>query len=227
MTSEHILDELDRLVAERSILQHPFYRAWSEGRLTRDDLATYARVYYPHVAAFPGYLETAIDGAQDPAIRTELADNLREERGVPAAHPELWLRFAAAMGADPAAITGAVPIAETAATTATFGCLAARSTASAIAALYAYESQQPEVSRQKEHGLRAHYGVEDADALSYFSVHAEADVRHRDGERDALRRCLESGASRDEVLGAAGEALDAYWQLLDGVCREAKIEMAC
>ena len=227
MNTSHVLDQLDRLVAERSILQHPFYKAWSAGTLTREHLATYARVYYPHVAAFPGYLERTLEGTTDVAVRAELADNLREELTVPAAHSELWLHFADAMGADRGAITAASPVAETAATTATFGRLAARSTAAGVAALYAYESQQPEVSQRKEHGLREHYGVSDADALAYFTVHAEADVRHREGEREALRRCLESGTTGDEVLGAAGEALDAYWQLLDGVCREAAIPLAC
>ena len=34
---------IDAAVAERSMLSHPFYRAWEEGALTRDALAAYAR----------------------------------------------------------------------------------------------------------------------------------------------------------------------------------------
>jgi pyrroloquinoline-quinone synthase len=227
MNSAQILDDLDRLVARRSILQHPFYQAWSAGRLMREDLATYARVYYPHVAAFPGYLTTAAQGTADPAVKAELLDNLREELSVPVAHSELWLHFAEAMGADRESVTAAEAVPETASTTRTFDRLAAQSTAAGLAALYAYESQQPEVAKQKEAGLRCHYGVTDSAALEYFTVHAEADVRHRQGERDALRRCLDSGASGEEVLDAASSALDAYWRLLDGVCREATIPLAC
>jgi pyrroloquinoline-quinone synthase len=227
MNSEQILDELDSLVGQRSILRHPFYQAWSAGHLTREDLAIYARAYYPHVAAFPDYLATAAKQATDSAVRAELLDNLREELSVPAAHSELWLRFAEAMGADRGSVLGADQVPETAATTATFARLAASSTASALASLYAYESQQPEVSKQKEDGLRRHYGVHDDGALSYFTVHAEADLRHREGERQALRRCLDAGATRDEVIDAANLALDAYWRLLDGVCREATIPLAC
>jgi pyrroloquinoline-quinone synthase len=227
MNSEQILDELDRLVAQRSILQHPFYQAWSAGHLSQDDLATYARVYYPHVAAFPDYLATAAELATDSLVRAELLDNLREELAVPVAHSELWLRFGEAMGAARADVTSADPAPETLNTTNRFRALAAKSTAAAVASLYAYESQQPGVSTQKEHGLREHYGVKDARALEYFTVHAEADVRHREGERAALRRCLDAGATRDEVIDAANEALDAYWRLLDGVCREASIPLAC
>jgi pyrroloquinoline-quinone synthase len=105
--------------------------------------------------------------------------------------------------------------------------LCQESTRAGLVALYAYESQQPEVAKRKAAGLCERYGVDDAKTLAYFTVHAEADVRHREGERAALRRCLDAGATRDEVIDAANEALDAYWRLLDGVCREASIPLAC
>jgi len=52
MRTEETLRALDDLIRERSILQHPFYRAWQRGELTRDQLATSSRVYYHHVAPF-------------------------------------------------------------------------------------------------------------------------------------------------------------------------------
>ncbi len=223
MTTEATLAELDTRIAARSILQHPFYRAWSAGTLTRADLATYARSYYPHVAAFPAYLRAAADAADAaalPEVRAELLDNLREEETEPRPHAELWLGFAAAVGAEPAAVEAAQPTAATRGVVDEFERLCGSSTASALAALYAYESQQPEVSAQKAAGLRERYGVEDPEALAYFTVHAEADLRHRDGERRALGRCLEAGATAEEVLEAADGALTAYWNLLDGVMTE-------
>lgn len=220
MDTASVLAALDARIASRSILEHPFYRAWSAGTLTRQDLATYARLYYPHVAAFPGYLQASESGAALPAVRAELRDNLREELSEPAPHPELWLRFAAAVGADPEAVQAAAPSPATRATVATFDRLCRTSTVAALTALYAYESQQPEVSGQKAAGLRERYGVTADAALSYFTVHGEADLRHRDGERRALALCLEAGADAGEVLPAADAALDAYWQLLDGVMEE-------
>lgn len=39
MEHQHpVLHALDELIASRSILQHPFYRAWREGRLTQQQL---------------------------------------------------------------------------------------------------------------------------------------------------------------------------------------------
>jgi pyrroloquinoline-quinone synthase len=156
-------------------------------------------------------------------VRAALLANLVEELSEPEAHPELWLRFAAGLGADAEAIRVAPDSPGTAAVVESFQELCANSTASALAALYAYESQQPEVSAEKAAGLRRFYGVSDPDTLRYFEVHSEADVRHRDGERRALARCLDSGAAPDEVLGAAERALDAYWRLLDEVCERAEV----
>jgi len=223
MDSSAVLRELDASIRERSILKHPFYQAWERGELTREQLATYARIYYPHVRAFPGYLGAAMAHATDDGVRAELADNLADELGNPAPHDELWLDFAEGVGADRTAVVTGVPHPAAERIVSTFGSLAGEGLASGLAALYAYESQQPEVSRTKADGLRAQYGVEDARTTAYFTVHEAADVRHRAGERDALRACLDAGVPAATVSEAASRALDAYWNLLDGVCHEAGI----
>lgn len=226
-STTRILGRLDELIGRRSILQHPFYQAWTAGELSREQLAVYARQYYPHVDAFPGYLRAAIDGTGDDVIRTELLDNLREEESEPRAHPEIWLSFAAGLGEDPATVEGAEATEATRSTVATFQQLCHESTASAVTALYCYESQQPEVAHTKAEGLCEHYGIDDPATLEYFTVHQEADIRHREGERQAIARCLEAGATEGEVLTAAEKALDAYWGLLDGVCEHTGLDPAC
>ncbi|HXO28072.1 MAG TPA: iron-containing redox enzyme family protein, partial [Thermoanaerobaculia bacterium] len=138
----------------------------------------------------------------------------------PQPHAELWLRFAAAVGADPAAVLAATPAGAARRTVDQYHRLCGNGTAAALAALYSYESQQPEVSRQKMTGLREHYGISDPAALSYFSVHAETDQRHRAGERRALALCLEAADCAGEILAAGQAALGAYWNLLDAVTEE-------
>jgi pyrroloquinoline-quinone synthase len=227
MESAATLTELDSLIRERSILGHPFYQAWEKGELTRVQLATYARIYYPHVRAFPRYLETALQHAGDLVTRAELADNLADELANPAPHDALWLDFAEGVGADRATVTSATPHAAASSVVATFDGLARASLAEGLAALYAYESQQPEVSATKALGLRSHYGVSRESTLAYFAVHQAADVRHRAGEREALAACLDAGVEPAVVLEAASRALDAYWALLDGVCEEAGVSTTC
>jgi pyrroloquinoline quinone (PQQ) biosynthesis protein C len=117
----------------------------------------------------------------------------------------------------------ATPLVKVASTTSIFDRLTGRGIASGLTALYAYESQQPEVAAEKLRGLRESYGIQSKSALRYFTVHATADLEHRAGERSALSRCLNSHTSSDTVMNAANEALDAYWNLLDGVCEEAHL----
>ncbi|MFQ6616910.1 MAG: CADD family putative folate metabolism protein [Fidelibacterota bacterium] len=221
MKPDQVLQRLDRLIESRFILAHPFYQAWNAGELTRDQLATYAAVYYPHVASFPGYLERILSQTTDDSIRDEIEQNLADELSNPKPHPDLWLDFAQGLGLERQEVAGAAPHPVSGKTVKTFENLAESGVAQGLAALYAYESQQPSVSQVKIEGLREFYGVKDPRALAYFEVHSEVDIRHRDGERRAIGRSLEDGASSDDVLGAAEQALNAYWGLLDGIHEEA------
>src|SRR6266478_3652499 len=93
-----VIATLDSRISERSILKHPFYQAWTAGTLSIERLQNYAVEYYPHVAAFPRYLSAIHSRCADITTRQLLLENLiEEERGVKN-HPELWLRFAEAIG---------------------------------------------------------------------------------------------------------------------------------
>ena len=225
--ARNVLDQLDALIKTKSILNHPFYVAWERGELTKEQLATYATMYYPHVAAFPQYLVTTAAMAHDPEVRAEIDRNLADELNHPKPHNELWLDFVEGLGEDRSAVANAP--AHDAATNMihTFIHLAQKNAACGLAALYAYESQQPEVSRAKADGLKERYATDDEKTLGYFEVHAETDILHREGERKALERLLTNGADSDEVIQAAEKALEAYWGLLDGVCAEAGIMVEC
>ena len=56
MTNQEFLKQLDARIAQFDLLCHPFYKAWSAGELSRDDLREYAQDYYHQVTAFPTYL---------------------------------------------------------------------------------------------------------------------------------------------------------------------------
>jgi pyrroloquinoline-quinone synthase len=227
MSPQPTLDRLDQLIWSRSILKHPFYQAWQRGELSSQQLAVYARAYYPHVAAFPGYLEAALEIAEDPQVRAELQRNLQDELSKPQAHPDLWLDFAECLGLEREEVKNADRLPAVRQLIATLEKLASTDSASGLAALYAYESQQPGVSRQKADGLRRFYGIQDERALAYFEVHAEADLQHRAGERVALARCLDSAMAEETILEAASQTLDAYWGLLTGICEQAGIPVDC
>ena len=221
MTRDEFLTALDAVIAENHLLKHPFYQLWSQGKLTRENLREYAISYYPHVAAFPTYVSGVHSGCDDAALRQELLENLIEEERGEENHPALWRRFAVALGANPSDLAAAPRTPEVADAIAQFR----RSThdgsvAEGLAALYAYESQIPEVSRTKREGLGAFYGIVDEDATRFFSVHEEADVWHRQVEREALGRVADTPEAREKALEAARRCCDALNRALDGVMRE-------
>ncbi len=221
MNTNEVLQQLDQLIRTHSVLQHPFYQAWSAGQLTREDLAVYSWVYYPHVEAFPGYIELGLEKTKDEKVRHIMEENLQEELGDPTPHPEYWLYFAQGMGMDRQEVLDAIPVPEVEQGINMFRKVCSESSVSALAALYAYESQQPEICTQKIQGLREFYQVHSPQTLSYFTVHETADIEHREEAREALAHCLDQGASPEEIFNAAQEALDAHWLLLDGVSRQA------
>ncbi|MEO8430205.1 MAG: CADD family putative folate metabolism protein [Acidobacteriota bacterium] len=226
MNSERFLEALDALVAEKHLLKHPFYVLWNQGRLTRDNVREYAISYYPHVAAFPRYVSAVHSGCADAAVRQDLLENLIEEERGDANHPALWRRFAQALGAEPGSLAPEPRTPEVEALVARFlETTRTGSVAEGLAALYAYESQIPEIAKTKREGLAAFYGVTDPEAVRFFTVHEAADVWHRQVERETLGRILE-GASSEELsraLAAAETCLDALNAALDGVMRENRL----
>jgi pyrroloquinoline-quinone synthase len=220
MNSHDFLDALDALVSEKHLLKHRFYVLWSEGKLTRDHVREYAVSYYPHVAAFPTYVSAVHSGCDDLDLRRELLENLIEEEHGDVNHPALWRRFASALGARAPELSVTPRTPEVADAIAEFRRATRGSTAAGLAALYAYESQIPEISKTKREGLAAFYGIEDPEATRFFTVHEEADVWHRQVEREALGRVAATAQAQQEALEAAGRCLDAMNRVLDGVMTE-------
>ena len=216
--SQSALTQIERQIAGRSVLTHPFYQAWQRGELTQAALADYAGQYYHHVAAFPQYLSALHSHTADTATRRAVLQNLTDEEAGEPNHPELWLQFAEGIGMARAEVLATPAAPETTVLVETFRRLCGTgSVAAGIAALYSYESQIPEVARTKIAGLEAHYGIRDSETLAYFRVHQEADVEHAAVERTLLAYHL-NDADAGDAADASCLALDAVWNLLTGVC---------
>jgi pyrroloquinoline-quinone synthase len=213
------LQELDETIERHSMLKHPFYQAWSNGELSLETLREYSKQYYAHVANFPMYLSAVHSNCDDQPTRQLLLENLvEEEQGPPASHPELWLRFAASLGAAREEVQAAELRPETVESVARLRSLTRDSHyVEGVAALYAYESQVPDVARSKREGLAECYGLTDPGAVEYFSVHEEADIRHSADEREIIARGCPTREDQERALRAAEGAAQAMWLFLDGV----------
>ena len=215
----NLSQQIDQRIAKYDLLCHPFYQAWSKGELTREELATYAAQYLPHVAAFPTYLSALHAQLADTPLRRQVLENLMDEEGIGSPdgrpHSDLWRDFVAGMGGSEAA-----PVSEVSELLGTFRALTAKDTLSALAAFYAYESQVPRVAAEKERGVKELYGA-DAKTSKYFTLHKTADVQHANVWRNLLDEQVAGDAAKaDAALNAAESAAAALWNALDGIERE-------
>jgi pyrroloquinoline-quinone synthase len=210
--------KIDELVRSRSVLDHPFYQAWQRGTLTRETLQDYATQYYHHVSAFPTYLSALHSNLNDIETRQVVLENLMDEERGENNHPELWLRFAEGIGADRADVLASKPSPQTETLISAFRTNTRSGNAAAgLAALYAYESQIPAVSETKKDGLQRFYGISDVRTLSYFDVHAEADVKHSRDERDALAHHITTEDDAEKAIAATDAVTQALWDLLSDI----------
>jgi pyrroloquinoline-quinone synthase len=224
MTTPEFLEQLEARIAKYDLLCHPFYKAWSAGELTRDDLRAYAQDYYHHVEAFPSYLAAFALRLNEGELRRAVLANMRDEKGMDgnsgsdaAPHSELWLDFAEGMGSS-RNLDSHVPIPEIQQLMQHFRHVATEGTSEeALAAFYAYESQVPRVAAEKNRGLREMYEA-DAKTRGYFTLHATADVYHSRVWRNQLeKRITENSQAAGQALDAAETAAQMLWNALDGM----------
>ena len=223
MTTQEFFLQLDARIAQFDLLCHPFYKAWSAGELSCDDLREYALDYYHHVSAFPAYLAELSMRLEESELRRAVLANLADEKGCDDTtgknpeHAELWLDFAEGMGAS-RNLRGHEPLPEIKNLISFFHGVGSEGTPEeALAAFYAYESQVPRVAAEKARGLREMYEADDK-SCEYFTLHSTADVYHSQIWRQQLARRLEQNPQAAEpALNAAGNAAQALWSALDGV----------
>jgi pyrroloquinoline-quinone synthase len=222
METKVFLSLLEERIHQYDLLCHPFYKAWSAGELTQDDLRAYGEDYYPHVEAFPGYLAQLGVRLEEGELRRAVLANLTDEKGgedsygePERSHAELWLDFVEGMGGS--RIPKRRPVGEVRKLISWFHRVAGDGTPEeALAAFYAYESQVPRVAQEKDRGLRELYGA-DGKTRGYFTLHATADVHHANVWRTQLEKRVKANPeTAEKALAAAETAAKALWRVLDG-----------
>ena len=167
-----LVARIDQLLADRSLLKHPFYVLWSEGKLTREALAGYSKEYYQLVKAVPDCVSTI--AAHAPA---SMQQHLRANQAEEQEHVPLWASFSEAMGIAAAELENYAGLPQTQAAVQKMHSLCC-SYAGGASAMYAFEKALPEISTTKLDGLKCFYGIDAKAATTYFEVHAVVDVVH-------------------------------------------------
>ena len=215
------IDQLDAKIQEKHLLNHPFYETWNAGELSHEAIKEYSAQYFKHVSSFPRYLSSIHSNCDDLKTRQMLLDNLIDEERGSENHPELWMRFAESMGNSRKSVENKKAMKEIEELVATFYSLSkSEQYHVGLAALYCYESMQPEISETKKDGLQKFYGIKDEKALKFFTVHMHADKWHREVVRNLLAELSDTKEKQGEILAAVDSALLALNNFLSGMERE-------
>ena len=216
--------QLNQKLDQYHLLNHPFYKSWNEGKLTREIIKDYAEQYYQHVKAFPRYISATHSLCEDIEKRKILLENLNDEENRDADHPKLWKNFAIAMGADSEKIEEVKAEQFTKDLINNFFKNGRSTYAEGLASLYTYERQIPEIADTKIKGLKKFYGVNSKEGLEFFETHKKADVYHRVECEKLL-----DGLSKEEQSVAEKAALSTakyLWNFLSGIAAKHNLQAA-
>ena len=207
----NLIKQIDEMIAERSLLKHPFYEMWSDGKLTIDSLAGYSKEYFQLVKAVPSFMTPIIAKAPKPAV-AELIDNQQEE----ADHVRPWIKFAGELGVAEQELTNYEGLEKTKKAVSELSDLM-NTYEGGSCAMYAFEKEIPKISQTKLDGMAKFYEMSNDEATEYFKLHTEADIRHA----AAWRKILETTSTNtDTLIEIADKSISAQNLLLDSCYEE-------
>ncbi|MGD2106419.1 MAG: iron-containing redox enzyme family protein [Nitrosopumilaceae archaeon] len=207
----NLIKRIDEMIEERSLLKHPFYEMWSDGKLTVDSLAGYSKEYFQLVKAVPSFMSPIIEKAPESVI-PELVDNQKEE----ADHIQPWIKFAGELGIPENEMTKYEGLEKTKKAVSDLSELM-NTYEGGSCAMYAFEKEIPKISQTKLDGMAKFYGMTNENATEYFKLHTEADIRHAAAWRNILET---TSTNTDDLLQIADKSISAQNLLLDS-CYEA------
>lgn len=225
MESKQFIEVLKQDIQQKSILKHPFYQLWNQGKLSLQALQGYAAQYYAVVDHWPRLISAVHANCSDTGLRQALVKNLAEEElGTNAgekSHSVMWQQFAERLGLSFKEIEETSLLPETRAAITLFNNnVRNRSFIEGVGALFAYEQQVPEVSLTKMQGLQEFYDVTSKEGLEYFEIHSSLDIKHAKLWESIIEKHAVDEKTQAKVRRTLHEALDAQLIFLDGVYRE-------
>jgi pyrroloquinoline-quinone synthase len=202
-----LIQRIDKMIEEQSLLKHKFYVMWSEGKLSMESLSGYSKEYFQLVKAVPAFVDQVMQKSPS-ELQSKIASNRDEE----SEHIEPWVKFATVLGVSQNELVNYGGLDKTKQAVSNLLCLM-NSFEGGSAAMYALEQEIPKISLSKIDGLRKFYGLSEDDAIEYFRLHAEADIRHAALWRKILEKT--SPSKEDDLAEIANKSLAAQNLLLD------------
>ena len=207
----NLIKRIDEMIEERSLLKHPFYQMWSDGKLKQESLAGYSKEYFQLVKAVPSYMGPIIELAPKSVVG-ELIENQQEESD----HIQPWILFAKELGISEEELLSYQGLPKTRQAVSDLDELMHTFDGGACA-MYAFEKEIPKISQTKLDGLAEFYGITSNDSTEYFRLHTEADVRHAASWKNILEK---TSVKSDTLIDIADKSISAQNLLLDSCYEE-------
>ena len=202
----NIIKKIDDMIEERSLLKHPFYQMWSDGKLTQESLAGYSKEYFQLVKSVPSFMTPIIEKSPEVVV-DELVENQQEESD----HIKPWIAFAGELGISDDELTSYSGLPKTLKAVSDLNDLM-NTYEGGASAMYAFEKEIPKISQTKLDGLAEFYGLTNHEATEYFKLHTEADIRHAASWRNILEKTT---TDSNNLIEIADKSISAQNLLLD------------
>ncbi len=209
--------ELEKVVYDRFLKNHPMYVLWSKGELSKKCMAGCMAESYHYVSnLYPAFFLIAAKAPTD-VIDMEL-ENYGDEMNPKNPHPELFLRFIKACGEDPEQVRNGQGLPSTQGWVDWLMKLAKEEPwQAAVAAIHVgSEFQGPGTFKSILPALREKYRFSEHD-IEHFWLHAEVDIQHSGTAFDVLERHCKTRADREMIIHYVAQSVRRRWFFMDCV----------
>lgn len=208
-------------VESHQAVTHRFLRRFGEGRLSRWQIWGYASQHYYLVTFFTSYLEALANRSPDVELQRLVRDILEEEymrHRFDESHPALYRRFMRAVGFSEGEWDRVPPLPATHAFVQTHLDMTLRSWLETLGAVGpGHEWAIPLMFPYLIQGIERSAALP-PDALEYFRLHIDVDVRHGEALREGLTRWARDPTNQEDILRGARRSLEtraAFWSALE------------
>ena len=227
-----IIDDILAIRERWHTKNHPFFRAFGEGKLPLRALGVYMALhgkFVQHGLASFGILYARTMNHDD--IRKAVAENISEEEGlkaipreghVPHDHAELIFRFCKAAGLSESEIRDMKMTPAWWARSLHYYQTGVQEPLGVVLAMQTtQEGQQPALNTEVVlPAFAKHYGYPaGSPAIEFFTEHAEADIEHSKRQADLCAKYLDSDALNARALEVAEQACMLRWASITDLYR--------
>jgi pyrroloquinoline-quinone synthase len=199
---------------------HPYFRKWAQGELTKKQMGFYLVMHYHFVTEYLNWLAHMWAHCPVGEVKHHILENLSEEEDPRDRHMDMILDFCAACGYTREEVLGATMLPWTEALT-DWGwrVVTQRPWQVALTALIiGLESQPPEIYPPLVASFPQHYGWSlDDPAVRFFAGHVEADTVHGARGFKMAEKYCDTPELQAAAVAAVAAASHKRWQHMNGL----------